>query len=169
MQIERRTISHGDFGAFETAQAMASLINKGSVSPLVRRQALQIVASVDGRNQREQASRLRTWLHAHFRFVRDPAGAELLHAPDLLLQDLARQGYVQGDCDDAAILGAALAKSIGFRTRLVIVGFHEATAPLSHVWTEIGDVAGKWWYELDITRSRPDLEGHISRRKVVPV
>lgn len=162
------SISAGDYGATQTADSMVRLIRQGAVMPIVRQTALQIVAS-DPRDQRIQAGTLKTWLHSRFRFVRDPFGAELLHTPEYLLRQLGRDGYVQGDCDDAAILGGALARSIGFRTRLIVVAFHDPRAPFSHVWVEIGDLNGKWWYELDVTRSRPDLESKVSRHKVIPI
>lgn len=162
------SIGAGDYGASQTADQMVRLIRQGAVTPIVRRVALQIVAS-DPRDQRIQAGTLKTWLHSRFRFVRDPFGAELLHTPEYLLRGVEAEGYVQGDCDDAAILGASLARSIGFRTRLIIVAFHDPRAPYSHVWAEIGDLAGKWWYELDVTRSRPDLEAKVSRHKVIPI
>lgn len=167
--VHTTSINAGDYGAAQTASSMVRLIREGAVHPAVRRLALRIVAGTDGRDQRDQAGLLKTWMHGHFRFVRDPHGAELLHTPEYLLREVGAQGYVQGDCDDAAILGGALARSIGFRTRLIIVSFHDRRAPFSHVWVEIGDVAGKWWYELDVTRSRPDLEAHVARRKVIPV
>lgn len=161
-------ISAGDYGATQTADQMVRLVRDGSVTPIVRDAALQIVAG-DPRDQRIQAGSIKTWLHSRFRFVRDPLGAELLHTPEYLLRGIRAQGYVQGDCDDVAILGGALARSIGFRTRFVIVAFHDPRAPYSHVWVEIGDPVGNWWYELDVTRSRPDLESKVSRHKIIPI
>lgn len=86
---------------------------------------------------------------ARFRFLRDPAGVELVHHPRVLLDRLRKEGYVQGDCDDAAILGAALGKVIGLPARFVVVGFRGPRGPLTHVYAEVSD--GSRWVDLDVT------------------
>lgn len=87
----------------------------------------------------------------HWRFVRDPTGIELLHRPERLLDQIAAGGYAIGDCDDAAILGAALGKAVGFSARFVVLGFFGPRGPFSHVYTELW--TGTGWRELDITRT----------------
>jgi transglutaminase-like putative cysteine protease len=101
-----------------------------------------------------------------WRFVRDPSGIELITAPKRLLDEFRATGYISGDCDDAAILGSALAKAIGLPARFVVFGFLTTTAPFSHVYNEVW--TGKFWMEYDVTRP-PTKRPAPTRIKVVRV
>lgn len=156
----------GDAGTFMTVSRMSALIRKESAFPIVRRLAQRIVAHVGGRDVAGQAEALRSWLNANFRFIRDPVGTELLHTPEFLLRDFDRYGYIQGDCDDAAVLAGALARAVGMRVRIIVAGFTNAKGPYQHVWAEVAPPAGNWWREMDVTRSVPDLEARIVKKAV---
>lgn len=108
---------------------------------------------------------LRSWLAAAWHFVRDPTGVELVFRPERLLDQYTNHGMASGDCDDAAVLSAALGKAIGLRARFVVLGFFGPRMPFSHVYTELLGPDG--WQEMDVTRipNRPPA----SRVKVVPV
>lgn len=154
-RIERSFIPDGDAGTIATVRRMARLVITGATDPLVRDTASTVVAGVSGREPVQQAQAIRRWLASHFQFLRDPHGAELLHSPRLLLTWVGQRGKVQADCDDAAILGAALARAIGLKVRFVVVGFLAPSAPFRHVWAEAsassGPHAGEW-VEFDVTR-----------------
>ena len=92
---------------------------------------------------------LRLWLERHIEFLRDPHGTELLQTPTRLLVLLGTQGYAAADCDDVAMLGAALGLSIGLRARFQLIGQGQQ---YEHVWTELSDPLRDDWQELDITR-----------------
>jgi transglutaminase-like putative cysteine protease len=78
---------------------------------------------------------------------------------------IAAQGYARGDCDDVAILGAALGKAAGFPARFVLLGFGGPMAPYQHVFTEIGTRQG--WMNLDVTRPRhPPIPTKIKRMAI---
>lgn len=110
---------------------------------------------------------IRQWLIRRFRFVRDPQGVELLKSPSVMLQEWEIGGEATGDCDDAAILGAAVALASRYRVRWVVLGFHRG-GPFGHVYAEVWD--GQKWQNLDVTRPAqfpPGLEAQ--RRMTIPI
>ena len=88
---------------------------------------------------------------SRFRFRRDPWRLEWVMAPAAQLAYVKAQGCVEGDCDDAAVLAAALGEALGFPARFAVLGFLGRRGPISHVFTEL-EVPGAGWYELDVTR-----------------
>lgn len=163
-------IPASDEGTRVTLARMGTLARHGAVDPTVRGQALSIVAGIPGRDSRAQVRAIRGWLGQHVRFTRDPIDAELLHDPALLLRQLARRGYIAGDCDDAAILAAALARSVGLRTRWQVIGFR-AEGPMAHVYAEAaspGPDPRPWWEDFDVTRP-VGAAPPIQRRWTIPV
>lgn len=156
-KVERRIISGGDAGTLATAQRMAALVREGSTEPLVRQTAVEIVRAVPGRDYARLAQTVRAWLARKVQFLRDPYNDELLHSPAFLLTTLRQNPTIRVDCDDAAILGAALARAVGLRTRFVVVGFLSPEAPFRHVWAEAAGPIGNEWTELDVTRVRPTI------------
>lgn len=146
---------------------MRRVVRGSLTDPLVIETARRIVAVLPPRDHDAHALAVRAFLAEHLQFVRDPHGVEMLSTPHYLLTEIARRYMVQGDCDDAAILGAALAKAIGLRARLVAVGFYNRSAPLSHVYTV---VQGRRWHSLDTTRpARLLVEPPVARTLSVEV
>jgi hypothetical protein len=117
-------------------------------NPAVRRAAIGVVRGV-GQDAETQAALIRRWLQSHVQFVRDPDGLEWLTAPADQLRELRANGRIYGDCDDVAVLGAALGLSVGMRARFVMLGPPEQ---FIHVFTVLGDPRGAAWWELDTTR-----------------
>ena len=155
----------GDLQTWATVMRMRRLARQGMVHPVVRRQALEIVAGIPGRDADAQIAALHQWLARHSWFVRDPKIAELLVSPWQQLADLTRQGILTYDCDDAAMLAAALGGAIGLRARFVVVGFRSRSAPFRHVWTELSPpVRPPRWTALDVTRKSQRLP-HLERRR----
>lgn len=132
--ISRTVIGFGDYGAGQTLDRMVSLVNQSLSVPLVVETANGIAASVPPRDYLAISKAIRAWLARNFRFVRDPIGVELLRDPEYQLRQWMTNGFIAGDCDDAAILGAALAKANGIGARFVAVGFRR-NGPLVHVYT----------------------------------
>jgi len=90
---------------------------------------------------------LRQWLAAHFRFQSDPDAYEAIWTPPDQLAQINRRGYARGDCDDAAVLGAALALASGLPVRFVLLGFEPGSmSPLTHVYAVAGGI------DLDVTK-----------------
>lgn len=161
------SIAGGDFGTMQTIQHMRRIVNASTGDPAVRQVASRIGVAF-GPAGDAQARGIRDYLLDRVVFLRDPRNRELLHHPRVLLQDILRQGYTSIDCDDVAILGAALGKAIGLRARFVVVGFSSPTAPFRHIWTELSDPSRVRWIDLDITRPMQVL-APVSRARVVEV
>lgn len=150
-------IPSGDAGTRVTLERMAALAMAGASDPTVRRMAREIVAE-----DRDPIAALREWMAQRVVFRRDPSGVELLHSPVLMLQAIQVQGSVRVDCDDAAILGAALALSLGYTVRWVVVAL-DGRKSFQHVWAEVQDREGKW-RELDVTRKSQSLGNRVTRQ-----
>lgn len=132
--VTRDTIAFGDYGSGQTLQKMRSLVNGSLSVPLVVETANSIAATVPARDYLAIAQAIRSWMQRNFRFVRDPVGVELVRDPVYQLTQWQNNGYISGDCDDAAVLGAALGKANGIGARFIAVGFAPG-GPLLHVFT----------------------------------
>lgn len=143
----------GDIGTGYTVRRMRQYANDARSDPVTRAAAVAITKDCGGRAVDCQIVAIRQWLDDHIRFIRDPAGLELLHTPEWQLLQIAKKAYISVDCDDVAVLAAALGKAIGIRARYVVIGFLGNGGPFSHVYAELQGSGGKW-REIDITRSR---------------
>lgn len=153
-----------DFGTWLTMAMMRGMVGREFLSPLVRLTATQIVAGLGGKDGAEQAHTIREWLESHTEFLRDPDKVEMLHGPVWQLQQIRRNGMAYVDCDDVAMLGAALGKAVGLRARFVAVAFDNPTAPYRHVWTELAPPISNQWVDMDTTRPAQGLPfNRISR------
>ena len=88
-----------------------------------------------------EARRVFMFVRDEIRYIRDIDGVETLHAADWVLRLRA------GDCDDKAILLAALLLSIGHTVRFKAVAFDPGD--FSHVWTQ--DCLGGQWVDMEPT------------------
>jgi hypothetical protein len=168
MKVSVDRISRGDEGTRQTLAKMKRLVNGSLAAPMVRGTAVNIMRPVVPRDRVGQITALRCFLDERVQFLRDPVGVELLHSPDWLLREIQARYYVTGDCDDVAILGAALGKAAGLKARFVAVAFYDPVAPYAHVWTDLFD--GDQWRDLDVTRKSQNLASKgISRRLIFPV
>lgn len=66
-----------------------------------------------------------------------------------MLQKIFKEGAANGDCDDVAILGAALGMAVGLPASFVLVGF-DRNEPFQHVYTELY-TGLQGWAEMDVT------------------
>jgi len=134
-------------GIRTTLDTMAELARAGAVDRRVRAAAEYIMEGCAW-----PALELRNWLAERWTTVADPWDVELLSAPGLQLErflaDPARG--LQGDCDDLAILGAALALARGLPVRYCAIVTGMGPVP-DHVFTEILEPPGVW-IDLDIMR-----------------
>lgn len=147
-----------DLGTWLTLLAMRSMVVREFMLPVVRLTATNIVAGLGGKDGVAQATEIREWLNQYTEFLRDPDGAEMVHSPSWQIQQVQNNGRVYIDCDDVAVVSAALGKSIGLRARFVVVGFDAPYAPFRHVWTELSPVAPMpVWVDMDTTRPAQGL------------
>lgn len=126
----------------------------------VRQLATTIVAGA-GADRQAEVALIRRWLEGHSEFVRDPIGLEWVQTPLAQLEALAILGVVQGDCDDVAVLGAALGMAVGLRARFITIGSARAFV---HVFTVLGDPTGRQWWELDITRPMQNIPAELMQQ-----
>ena len=120
-------------------------------SVLAVRVANSIVANVPPRDVGAQIQAIGAWLNAHFRYLSDPVGVELLRDPNGGITEILRYGYTQGDCDEAAMLSATLGMANGIPARFRALAFYSPTAPFSHVICDLLG-PGNTWIPIDITK-----------------
>lgn len=99
----------GDAGTARTLAMMAQLVRQGALRREVREAAIDVVrgAGVPPHDTLGELNALFRFVRGAVRFTGDIAGVETLQAPHYTLSVMA------GDCDDRAVLLAALARSIG--------------------------------------------------------
>ncbi|MGE0347385.1 MAG: transglutaminase family protein [Gemmatimonadales bacterium] len=140
-------IPTGSLGIELTIFRMRRLVRGALGSPLLAETAAGIVAGSG--SSVEAAERIRAFLELVVEFTPDPDGSELLKSPRYMLREIQELGRVRGDCDDVAILGAALGRAVGLPARFVLLAFVHG-APFEHVYTELLTADG--WLELDTTK-----------------
>lgn len=165
--MHTQQIGYGDFGTSQTVSKMRGLVNQSLTDSLVVQTARNLAASTFARDLDGQVLAIREFLREHFQFVRDPYGVELLVPPRPMLDQIARRGVTTGDCDEAAILGAALGKAIGLRARFVLLGFAGPAGPFTHVYTVLRSNRG--WASLDVTKPARGPFPPVARQATVEV
>lgn len=178
VQIRVRPLEHGEAGSQDTLQDMAALIRQADGDPLTAAVARRIMP-LPQQDRDAVARALRQYLAASWQFVmddvlallydvRDPEDdVEVLHTPHELAQQLLSDGFARGDCDDAAVIGAALARALGFPVRLVALGFAGEMGPLTHVYADVW--TGRRWADLDVTKPNQGALPAVSRTEYVSV
>ena len=128
-------------GINQTLDVMVDLTNNALLDPIVRSTALRLLPGSSDPVQ--LATRIRNYIAR--RLTRIMERPEQLHPPDWLLYQMQR-GPVAGDCDDAAMLAAALLASLGFDVHFVV--FQNLANPDDmHVFTEVFTANG--WIPVD--------------------
>lgn len=129
---------------------MAGLARQGLKDQRIRNVAVELTTAGflngTGIKQKDfvgEARRILRFVRDDIRYVMDTDGVELLHDPATLLQVGA------GDCDDKAILLAALLGSIGHKTRFIAAAFSPDV--FSHVWLQ-DNINGRW---VDLEPTEP--------------
>lgn len=143
-RVWRRWHPAGQTGVLTTVALMRRYAREGARASLTRRTARTIVGSSDG--GRAGAEDLRAWIAAHTEFQPDPEATELLRAPELMIRAAQTYGVARGDCDDVAMLAAALSLAAGYGARYVVLDFGWGW---EHVYTVTETVDGP--VEMDTT------------------
>lgn len=148
------TIGWGDAGVRQTLEVMAGLVDHAVNEPAIVTFARHVAASAAIRDQYRQAVAIRSWLASVWRYVDDPNDRELLRDPAAMLQDYTNYSVIYGDCDEAAVMGAALGKAVGMSAELVALGFvTDPTARYQHVFAQLLTDDGQT-VDLDVTKPR---------------
>lgn len=138
-------LPRGDAGVRKTLVLMRQLVRQHKKNLPLRQLALSIVGNLPGKAWAREAAALQKWVQQNIRYVKDIRGVETVHSPDKLL------AIRQGDCDDQAVLLAAMLESLGHPTRFVAVGF--SPFAYSHVYAETK--IGHQWVPLETINPWP--------------
>jgi hypothetical protein len=140
----------GDYpegGVAEVLSRMAELARKGAAQPAVQQVALKATEHLppdssghaNRRDRRAVARAVYNYILGAVAYRHDDHGVEQLQTP------LASVRIGAGDCDDMAVLAAALLKSLGVPTRFRAIATSSA-APhaYTHVYCQYQDGLGEW-------------------------
>lgn len=116
-------IGWGDAGVYDTLSLMRGLVVEGLQSFAVVEFARVLAVRAGVRRQYVQALAIQSFLRRTWRFVEDDRQTEMLADPQTLLAMFQRHGVIAGDCDEVAILGAALGRAIGLRAEFIVLAF----------------------------------------------
>lgn len=158
-------LPNGALGTWSTLHYMRRLA--GSGASLTHQVSQRILQSTPLRDGWGEAVALRGFLARRFRFLADPEGVEYLQAPDVLLTQLEQTGEMTGDCDDAAIIGAALARALGLRARFRAVAFPKPMSPYRHVIADV--LTPRGWLDLDVTKPAQLIPPTFTRTMIMEV
>lgn len=149
-----------------TLRLMRETANRSLYDPVVIEAAVHAVRSADGRNTEALARELSTYLRAHLAFLPDGLiQGEILRSPRYLLDEISQHGKARADCEDASMLTAALAKSVGVPARFVALGFFGPSEPFRHVYTELHTPRG--WVPVDPTEpERAGMRALLATRRM---
>ena len=131
---------------------MRSLVQAGVRHPVVIETAQDLVRELPARRPDLDLAAVFDAVQAWLRYTLDPQGpldsVELIKAPWVALDEIARTGRFVGDCDDATVLLAALLGAIGYPTQFRLYAADRARpGEPSHVAAAAWD--GRRWVPLD--------------------
>jgi len=160
MQIRQAWIPGGLSGTRITLKLMRRYVDAAQSNPTVYQLARSIVSRAPGKDHAAEAAALYHWTRRHIAYRWDPAHHEAIQTAENTIR------MRTGDCDDMAILIAALAESLGLKSRFMVGGYKQGQ--YEHVWPEV--FAGGRWVALDATEGhgagwRPPLPAQMSAIK----
>ena len=135
------TIPDGRAGIKATLRLMVMIARRTRATLPIRLRAQQLVQGCPVNDRRCEAATLQAWVRDSIRYLPDIRDVETLQFPEQTLQ------LQSGDCDDMALLLAALLESIGFATRFCAVGMNGED--YSHVLTQVL-VPGSGWMSAEV-------------------
>lgn len=129
----------------ETLQAMRHLAVEAQNDLQMRELAERLTAGLWPNDYVSEYAAALNWVRRHIRYLRDPVSIEQVATPRATLERRC------GDCDDMAVLLAALVGHLGGQSRFVAGAFkaHQGRPILSHVWCEAKDPTSGAWVTLD--------------------
>lgn len=136
-QVVYSEIPGGLRGTEVTLRRMADLVH-GAVWQ-TRQKALELVQG--SKDTRDFVAVVRNFVRLHVTVVDEPD--EILHSPVYMLGQIERLGRAYGDCDDVAMLVAALLNGLGVPARFRAVNRTDGGS-FAHVFTEWYDPGTGW-------------------------
>lgn len=151
--INRQSEPYEDVG--RTLAVMAEMAQRQKTDPKIRKVADSVTGGVTfpagtaGRD--EVATRIWRFIKREIRYVLDPAGTELVQAPDAILKTR------HGDCDGMATLAAAMLAGLGIESGFRAVAWEEKGV-YQHVYAIYAPTRGEdvaKWHALDPVSPSP--------------
>lgn len=138
-------ISDGVTGNIQTVAHMRQFVLDAVRDPAqgIRDLALQIIGTA---GYVGQVRAIQVWVQQNIRYIHDPASVELVQTPQKTLQ------WTAGDCDDQAVLVAALLDSIGHPAQFFAMWFR-ADPTQGHILTRTK--IGPTWVAVDTIKPVP--------------
>jgi hypothetical protein len=136
---ELQKLGEGINGNLETIEVMKKMAREYSRHDLVKRLATNILhyKNINSHHYLDEARAIGEFVKKHIRYVKDPVGTESLQAPDMMIRMMKDVGYAMGDCDDMALLTAALLMSVGIRPRFRAVRYKEGQGNFNHIYVVV--------------------------------
>lgn len=119
-------------GVGRTIEVMRRLASDGQTHPKVRRWAEKVLQQVTPKDHLSEAAAIYYATCRQVRYTRDPANAEYLQHPSLVLD------HRHSDCDDMATFLAAALSSVGNDMQFVTVAF-KPQGQYTHVFLQMRD------------------------------
>jgi hypothetical protein len=136
---EMRKVGDGINGNLDTIEVMKKMAREFSRHDLVKRLATNILHynNIPSHHYLDESRAIGEFVKKHIRYVKDPVGTESLQAPDMMIRMMQDVGYSMGDCDDMALLTAALLMSVGIRPRFRAVRYKEGEGNFNHIYVVV--------------------------------
>lgn len=139
--VTLKSIPDGIAGIKATLAVMVRYAQQSRYDFAVRNQALKLVAALPSKNYMAEVEAIHKYVRDDVRYVKDIDGVETVATPTQTML------MMQGDCDDKALLAAALLMAIGHQVRFVAVG--DSPDNISHVLIET--MVGRRWWPVETT------------------
>lgn len=135
---------------------------EGGRSPNIILLAQNICKNVTSGDYASEVLALNYWVYQNVRYISDPTNVELVKDPERLIQTGS------GDCDDIAVLCAALLLAVGKTPAFMLVAFNGSPMP-SHVFALAKTPSG--WVPLDPVANRvtAKMMKDATKKWVVPI
>lgn len=148
--------------AINTGKKMRLLILEHGKNEYVRKWAERIVERVEDRDHMGEVTAIFEFLQDKTRYANDPRGVEYIQTPEYVLKHIELGMRPSLDCDDYTVTGLALLRSLGYNTRIKIIGFSNNDI-FSHVYGMVG--IDRKWVPFDCVRKDQSLGWESPRIK----
>ena len=127
---------------------MSRMLREGIQSANVRKLAELAIS-----NKEDHVVAIHQFVKLHFPYAPDPADMELFIHPNRMALDYFDGRQRMGDCDDLALLTAAMMGSIGYSVRIQLIDVN-LDGEIDHAVSQVKDgVLG--WLNIDSSNTKP--------------
>lgn len=148
---------------------MRGLVNDSLRDPAaaIRLRAEQILGPTPERDEEAEVSAIFNFVQTELHYIDDPTEIELFKTPLFIDQEISKQGYFMGDCDDASGYLAALLKAVGYQVQFVIVTPANAESyDYRHIYVRAWLPKASQWIALDATAKAYPMGWEVPNKKI---